>query len=618
MLKPPPQIAAFQANRFGLALLCLLPSVAVAAEPIQYHVDLRATEAHMVRVAMKVPGANAGTELQIPAWNCLYQIRDFERNVADVKGECDGQPVGLERVDLNTWRGPNQSCGDFTVRYAVYTNEAGPFDSELSPHHAFLNLATVLFYLPRERSRAAHVAFEVPEGWRVATFLPGDGPEFSAADYDALVDSPVEAGHFEDFSYPQSLLPAGAPPEQVKHATVRLIIDADRSDYSPGRIMGSVQKITDEEVRLMQDLPFDRYTFIFHFPHAGGSGGGMEHREGTAIGVAASALRESNDSLEGVVAHEFFHLWNVKRIRPQALEPIDYIHGNDTSDLWLCEGVTNTYAQLALLRADLIDRQKFYDRVASAIESLETRSARGFQSAEMSGREAWLEKYPDYNRAARSISYYNKGELLGYLLDLGMRHASHNRAGLDDLMRRLNQDFARRGRYYTIADVSAIVGELAPAFDIQEFLADDVRSTQELDYATYLGYAGLQFATHTTDFPEPGFSVERNAGGLPQVDSIDSESAAEQAGLLVGDVLVMANGDALPVATDSGLPFWRPGQQLDLQILRHGETRVLKFRIGASQDVSFQITEDPQASPEQLRVRDGWLTGVTDSVPGKP
>ena len=173
-------------------------------------------------------------------------------------------------------------------------------------------------------------------------------------------------------------------------------------------------------------------------------------------------MRDNHGYLESVAAHEFFHAWNVKRIRPQSLEPVDYINGNDTRDLWLCEGVTNTYAQLALLRAGLIDRDTFYARVAGAIQVLQSRSARRFQSAETSGREAWLEKYSDYNRSERSISYYNKGELLGYLLDLGIRHASHNQAGLDDVMRRLNQDFARRGRFYTLADLAAIMAQLAP------------------------------------------------------------------------------------------------------------------------------------------------------------
>jgi predicted metalloprotease with PDZ domain len=599
-----------------LALLLLIPCAAAAAQPIHYVVDLRVPETHMLQITMTVPDASAGTEIQIPTWNCLYQIRDFVKNVEDMKGDCDGQPADLDRADLNTWRGPNRSCGNLTFHYAVRANAEGPFDSMLNGEHSFLNLAMVLFYLPRERPRPVQVKFQIPAGWRLATVLEGEGEEFQAANYDALVDSPVEAGHFEDFSYPQDFTPTGAAAAETQHATIRVIIDAHRADYSPGRILNSLQKITAEETTLMQDLPFTRYTFILHFPREGGSTGGMEHRNGAAIAIHASQIRENEGNLESVAAHEFFHAWNVKRIRPQLLEPVDYIHGNDTRDLWWCEGVTNTYAQLALLRADLIDRNTFYARVAGAIKVLQGHSARRFQSVETAGQEAWLEKYHDYNRSARSVSYYNKGELVGYLLDLGIRHASDNQAGLDDVMRRLNQDFARQGRFYTRADVSAIIAQLAPTFDTSRFITDYVRGTQELDYPAYLEYAGLHLVTHTTELPLPGFSASRNSGGLLQVDSVDSGSDAERAGLQPGDVLIMANGDLLPAGPNPALPSWRPGQALELQIAREGETHVFKFRVGVNQQISMQIEEDPQASPEQLRVREGWLKGVT--VSGKP
>jgi predicted metalloprotease with PDZ domain len=566
---------------------------------------------------MSIPEASAGTEIQIPTWNALYQIRDFVKDVEDLKGECDGQAVDLDRKDLNTWRAADRPCSNLAFRYSVYANDDGPFDSILNNNHAFLNLAMVLFYLPRERQRPVQIKFQLPNGWKLATLLEGDGNEFQVANYDALVDSPVDAGHFLEFSYSQGFIPDGAPVAEMKRATVRLIIDANREDYSPERILDCLQKITSEETTLMQDLPFSRYTFILQFPRDGGSTGGMEHRDGAAISIPAASMRNNQGNLESVAAHEFFHLWNVKRIRPQSLEPVDYIKGNDTSDLWFCEGVTNTYAELGLLRTDLIDRKTFYARVAGAIQALQSRSGRRFQSAEMSGREAWLEKYSDYNRMDRSVSYYNKGELLGHLLDLGIRHSSHNQAGLDDVMRRLNQDFARRGRFYTLADLSAMAAQLAPAFDMNRFLADDVRGTHELDYSTYLGYAGLNLTSHTSGLPVLGFSASRNAAGLLEVDSVDTGSNAERAGLQQGDVLLMADGDSLPAGADLGLPNWRPGQTVELQVVRGGKARELKFRIGVSEEISIQIEEAPTASADQLQVRNGWLKGVTNPPAGK-
>ena len=566
---------------------------------------------------MDIPDAPAGTEIQFPAWNALYQIRDFEKNVEDLKGQCDGQPAELFREDVDTWRGPNLACGDLSFRYTVYAAGDGPFDVSLDSHHSFLNLAMVLFYLPHERDRPVQVIYRIPEGWRLATFLEGDGPEFSAINYDALVDSPVEAGHFADYSYAQDFVPAGAPPAETRRATIRVIIDADRADYSPGPILRSLQKITTAETTLMQDLPFRQYTFLLHFPRESGSTGGMEHRDGTAITVPASSLRGGDGYLESVAAHEFFHAWNVKRIRPQLLEPVDYIHGNDTGDLWMCEGVTNTYAQLVLLRAGLIDRQAFYARVADAIQILQRRDARRFQSAETSGQEAWLEKYPDYNRSGRSISYYNKGELLGYLLDLGIRHATGNQAGLDDLMRRLNQDFARRGRFYGSADLRAHIAWLAPGFDVDRFFSEYVQGTQELDYSTYLEYAGLHLATRITDSPRNGFAASLNSAGQLQVDSVEDGSGAQHAGLQAGDALLRVDGVPLPGGANPTLPHWRPNQMVDLRIERQERTYEVRFRVDANQEVSYQIEEEPLAIPEQLRVRSGWLTGVTNPLPGK-
>ena len=605
----------------GLLLLFTFLSLphgtALGVEPIRYSVDLRSTDRHLVHVAMNVSGAGANTEIQIPAWNALYQIRDFVKDVQDLKGECDGRPVDLERVDLHTWRGPDKLCNALKFFYSLYANDDGPFDSILNSNHAFLNLAMVLFYLPRERQRPVQIKFQVPTGWKLATLIQGDGNEFQAANYDALVDSPVDAGHFEEVSYVQSLRAEGAPAAAAKHTTVRVILDADPKDYSSGRIVDALRKITSEETALMQDLPFNRYTFILQFPRDGGSTGGMEHRDGTAISIPANNIRGNESYLESVAAHEFFHLWNVKRMRPQSLEPIDYIKGNDTRDLWFCEGVTNTYAELVLLRAGRIDRKTFYARVANAIQVLQSREGRHFQSAETSGREAWLEKYSDYNRADRSVSYYNKGELLGYILDLGIRHASHNAAGLDDVMRRLNRDFALRGRYYASSDLAAIVADLAPAFDLSRFLADDVRGTRELDFATALGFAGLNLASRIEKLPEPGFSASRNANGLLQVDSVDAGSDAERAGLLAGDLLTTANGEPLPADAETNLPKWKPGQTVDLQIARGGSNHNIKIRIGVHEENSAEIEEDPHASRDQVRVRDGWLKGVTHQPSGK-
>lgn len=612
-------------RRTTSALGCLLvwafaPSLAVGAEqPIFYLIDLREPASHLIRVTMTVPEARPGTEIQFPTWNALYQIRDFVHNVQELGAKCDGEPYELGRVDLHTWRSRAETCASLEVRYAVYADEEGVFSSVLNDQHSFMNFALLLFYLPRERQREIHVRFLLPTGWKLTTLLEeGETPgEFRASGYDVLADSPAEAGpephgagvgELQEYDYTQG------------GATYRVVVHADSGAYSPQRLLRSLQKITAVATDLMRDVPFKRYTFILHFPREGG-GGGMEHRDGTAISFPAAGLRSHWERFEATVAHEFFHAWIVKRIRPQNLEPVDYLRGNDTRDLWWAEGVTDTYTDLALVRAGLITRHAFYNHLAGQIKELQARPARHFQSAEESGREAWLEKYPDYLRPERSISYYNKGALLGFLLDLGIRHASRNLHGLDDLMRRLNEDFARRGRFFTQADVRALVRELAPADQgLDDFFRDYLSGTRELDYETYLGYAGLRLVSGTADRPALGFLPVQNFDGPLRVVSVDPGGNAQKAGLERGDILLKMNGRALTEVPLDQVSRMKPGDRIQLQVLRGNRVFDVAFVLGRKRETTYRVEEMTEATPEQLKVREGWLEGKGAARPatGEP
>jgi predicted metalloprotease with PDZ domain len=567
--------------------------------PVRYLLDLRYPASHLVRVTMKVGQAGQGTEFQFPTWNNLYQIRDFVRDVQDVQADCQGRPAPLRRVDINTWES-SERCANLGIHYEVYANQDNVFSAILDSRHAFLNFALLLFYLPQQRKRALRVRFLLPVGWELVTML-NDGPapgEYQAPNYDWLADSPAEAGEFRQFDYVQ------------KGATYRVIVDGGRDLYSPKHLLDVLKKITSTETALMHDVPFKRYTFMFFFPASGG--GGMEHRHGTAIAIPAAQMREGLENLENTAAHEFFHLWNVKRIRPQGLEPIDYIHGNDTSDLWFSEGVTSTYAELVLLRAGLIGKKEFYSHVAMEINQLRSRPARNFQSAEESGREAWLEKYRDYFRPERSISYYNKGELLGYLLDLGIRHGSNNRFGLDDLMRRLNWDFARRGRFFTDADLENIITSLSPHFAVREFFRINITGTGDLDYAKYLGYAGMALKAGREEVPDLGFQSLQSFIGSVHVESVVPGSNAEKAGLQPGDVLLKMNGVELPVTPDRELTYFTPGQRVTFSVQRGTKLLNIGFLLGSKNKTVYKVEEMPHATRSQLALRKGWLKGESE------
>lgn len=592
---------AFSLLGILLGIILATALAGAAKQPLEYTVDLRQPDSHLVHMTLKIPDAEAGLELQFPAWNCLYQIRNFIRHVQELETMCDGKPLGLERVDLNTFRSGIAPCRELVMDYKVYANHESPFSSAFTSHHAFLNFAMLCFYLPQDRSRALRLRVVLPEGWKAATMLedaekPG---EFQAANFDVLADSPMEAGTFREDDYQQG------------GATYRVVVDADDGLKADKGLMDGLQRITAEETGMMRDTPFSRYTFIFHFRNDSG-GGGMEHKCGAAITVSANDVRRGWGGVESIAAHEFFHLWNVKRIRPQGLEPIDYVHGNDTHDLWFSEGLTNTYGELALLRCNLINKRTFYAHIEDAMRALQMRPARLFQSAETSGTEAWLEGYEDYYRPDRSISYYNKGELIGYFLDLAMRQATRNQASLDDLMRALNERFAKQGKFVTDADLRLLIHELAPGYPGEDsFFREDVAGTREFDYETLFDAAGLSLTEVQKGSAALGFLAVQAFDGPVVVESITTGSDAEAAGIRKGDVLLSMNGQALETPPDDYLEVMKPGQTVKLQVQRGKESLELAFKLGATTETTYRLKESSHATPEQVTVRNGWLRGWT-------
>ena len=250
--------------------------------------------------------------------------------------------------------------------------------------------------------------------------------------YDVLADSPIEVSRFEQFR----ITDVNPPVDVVIHG----------DSWSKRDVENALRKIVSYEIKLMDGAPYDRYTFIFHIGKAAaGGGGGMEHANSTAIFVP------SDHYLSNVSAHEFFHLWNVKRIRPTTLEPVDYTHEMYTRSLWFAEGVTNTYGSYTMMRTGIWDKQQFYQDLSVQISDLESRPAEQWQSAEESSLDAWLEKYALYTQPERSVSYYTKGQVLGVLLDIIIRDRTDNQRSLDDVMREMNVDFGKGGSSIEIA-----------------------------------------------------------------------------------------------------------------------------------------------------------------------
>jgi predicted metalloprotease with PDZ domain len=283
-------------------------------------------------------------------------------------------------------------------------------------------------------------------------------------------------------------------------------------------------KICQYEILLMRGAPFPRYLFIVHVGEDVG-GGGMEHANATAI----SARNES--VLLSVSAHEFFHLWNVKRIRPASLEPVDYTKEQYTRSLWFAEGVTSTYERYALVRTGIWAKNAFYGELGRQIAGLESHPANRWQSAEQSSFDTWFEKYPVYNRLENSVSYYAKGEVLGVLLDLWIRERTNNAHSLDDIMRTMNEQFGRTGKTYRDReDIENVCTQTAKT-SCKEFFDDYVSGTKPFPYEEFLAFAGLKIRKVIHSSPQMG---TQTAYEITEDDSAGEKQKRIRSGILNG------------------------------------------------------------------------------------
>lgn len=591
---------------FPLCLVFWGLMAAPADATIRYGVALM-PQSHLFQVTMTVPGCGHELTVAIPAWNALYQIKDFAYRVQDVQATqvsadsvgASGVPIDVRKRDKQTWQidapANQKALGTVRIEYSIYWDDPGPFTSQVNLHHAFLNPAEVLFYVPDRRAEDVVVSYSgLPSGWRIAAELPsaGDDTSLQARSYDDLADAPTEIGQFDEFRFTEG------------KAKIRVVVDGD--DWSHDRLEQILRDIVRTETGMMREVPFPGYLFLFHFgSFREVSGGGMEHMNSTAI----SAL--SDDSGASVAAHEFFHLWNVKRIRPQALEPVDYTREQYTRALWFAEGVTNTYASYTMLRSGLWGTQQFYQDLADAFAELDSRPARKWQSVEESSLDAWLEEYSTYNAPDFSVSYYNKGQIVGVLLDIAIRDATDNRRSLDDVLRAMNNQFAHEHRFYNDSDDIRAVVERVSGRSFEDFFRQYVSGTSDIPANQFLNLAGLELKPDSAPLAELGFwPANAPNGGLTAID-VEPGSQAEAAGLREGDSLLMLNGETFPMNEARWLRGHAPGETVHLRIRRAGIESELAFQLGEHTARNYQIEELPGATERQQRIRDGILHGTT-------
>lgn len=593
------------------------PAFWCPAEGVSYGVSFKRAAEHIVHVDAVTHQPLA--EFQLPVWNALYQIRDFAVNVNHVKvfegvpqWLCDLCDVGdghAEKRDKTTWTvfsSGNHPC--ITFSYDITTNELGPFDSSLDLQHGFFNWAEVLVYRPDQRNAPVSVRIlDAPTGWRMR-----DGGVFgsrtaedltnasaSAPNYDRLVDSPVLLGKLNETTFEQD------------GATYHVVVDSPDVDLPA--LQNTLRKITAAGVDWMQDRPYDEYTFLFLVAHGSGTGG-MEHANSAVIDLGADRLKQDVLNAAALSAHEFFHLWNVKRIRPQSLEPIDYTREQYSRALWFSEGLTSTAADIIQTRAGLSDEKRSLAHLASVISGLQLRSARLTQSVEESSLDTWLNEYSGYRRPDRSISYYAKGEILGFLIDLEMRRLTNGRRCLRDLFQYMNRRYAKQGSYFDDSEGIRLALEVLTGSDFRDFFSRYISGTDELPYAQSFAYVGLTLVHHQGEQANAGIASSRAQGKPTIIARVDENSAAARLHLVPGDTILEADGKAVTGDFNLFLQKHNYKHSVHLKIISpSGEMQEVDLPVTIRKIDDYQFEELPGISPTIRTRRTAFLRGEVEA-----
>jgi predicted metalloprotease with PDZ domain len=482
-----------------LSALALLFTVLAQPRPYTIAYSFKSAEpaTHLGDVTVTVGGRDADSILfQLPAWYPgRYAIYNFAANVQEVVATCGDAPRPAPKVDKTTWLVRCARNEPVAFTYRVWWNDLNGSTSQIDSTHVNLNPGNTFVYVVGHKPDPVTVHYEGPAGWRVINGDPAPGPDYRFPNYDVMIDHPTEiSAAFTVDSF------------QVGKVTYRVML---HTDLNPGdmraRLVGDIQRIVQAEVALWGDPPIPQYTFMVHFLDKNG-GDGMEHLTSTHISVpvslAALADTAKYPGAIGVVAHEFFHTWNMKRLRARELGPWDYTRENPTTTLWIGEGITNYYGVRMMLRSGVWDQARYLDRAAGAVAQLQRSPGRLLMSAQQSSASAWffdaVRLRQQTNLANTTISYYNKGELLGWLLDLDIRARTGGRKTLDDVMRLMWQRFWNgrttsyylQGHGYTDADFLQAVNDVSGA-SYDDFFRRYVAGVEELPYDEVLARVGL-------------------------------------------------------------------------------------------------------------------------------
>jgi predicted metalloprotease with PDZ domain len=581
-----------------------------------YTIRIPQPEARRIEVELAVDTRGAATlDLRMPVWTPgSYLVREHQRHVDGLAAKDEaGRALTVEKVDKSTWRIAAFGAREVRIGYRLHCFELTVRTNHVDATHAFLNPSAALAFVAGRESEQCRVRLELRSNWRAWVALPLEHGEYRAQDYDELADSPFELG--TDGSHASHKFTA----QGVEHE----LVVWGRGDFDARRVVPDIVKIIDAEAAIFRGLPYSEpYLFILHLNDKGR--GGLEHRRSCALIVPRFSFvqKAAYEDFLLLVAHEYFHLWNVKRLRPMAFTPYDWSRENHTRLLWAMEGLTSTYEVMALRRAGLVTAERFLEIWSERATQLQRTPGRLRTPLAQASYDAWIKHYrPDESTANTTVSYYLKGSVVGFLLDLELRRRTGGAKSLDDLVRLL---FERHGSAPGLPEegVEGAAVELAGA-ELRAWFDRAIRSTDELDLEGAFAGVGLMALLHpaqgdgdkggAADEP-PELSAQprawlgaslRDRGGALEVVSVVEGSPAQASGLAGGDEIIAL--DSFRSELKQRLSRAQPGQTVRLSIFRLDELFEVPVQVAAAPRDTVSIAPDPAATESQKSLRAQWL-----------
>jgi len=577
-----------------LLLFFVLSSFILYSQEISYEISMPEPHTHYFEVKMNVSNYKKDYfDVQMPVWAPgSYLVREFAKSVENVGASFNKKLIKTEQINKNTWRIYSNKANNVNITYRVYAFELSVRTSFIDASHGYFNGTSMFMYI-NDLKNTPHQLTIVPyKDWKkVSTSLPkieGKGFVYKAPNYDILVDSPVEIGNHETFEFTS----AGV----LHHVAMY-----GKGNYDVEKLKVDMAKITQACTDVFGVNPNKEYTFIIHNLTVGS--GGLEHLSSTTLQV--NRWTYSGDDYKGflsLVAHEYFHLWNVKRIRPIQLGPFDYNNENYTHLLWVMEGFTSYYDELLLYRAGIYKESEIIGKFTNSINRIENQPGNKVQSAADASFNAWIKAYrSNENSYNTTISYYTKGSVIANMLDLMICNSTKGKKNLDDVMKTLYNDFyLKEKRGFTNKEMQATL-EKVSGLKLDDFFAKYINGTQTFDYTTMFGYADMKVESMINTSPSLGMSLKSNN----TIRTVYRGGSAYEGGLNVNDEVLAINGFRVNGNASDFIADKNVGDKIDVLISRDNIIQTISFPLkekGSTQYYIFSDTEKKNA------VFNKWLT----------